>query len=178
MGTLPLTCPCCSTKEVWAHLSHTKGKLSFLSFLPPQAVAVHSPHEAKPFRIMLFLFVCGAARVCAPGQTYVCVYIYGREMCVILYMCARGRLWHASLVWSLHQEKSIPLYSAACSACLYWVEIGWTSFMLHAFACCMNTICWRPVGTLSICIVSAFLCEGKQFAAIVWFVMRICVHER
>lgn len=94
--------------------------------------------------------LCVCLQVWRAGQAYVCVYIYGSKMCVILCMCAWGGLWHASLVRGFHQQKSIPLYSAACSACLYWVNIGWTSFMLHPFACCMNTICWCPVGTASI----------------------------
>lgn len=120
-------------------------KKAFLPVIPPALGCCCSftswsqtiSHHAVSFS------VCGA--VWMAGQAYVCVCLW-----VILCMCAWGGLWHATLVRGFHQQKSIPLYSAACTACLYWVEIGWTSFMLHAFACCMNTICWRPVGTPSI----------------------------
>lgn len=157
MGTLPLTCPCCSRKEVWAHLSHIKGSLSFQSFLLPQAVAVHSPHEAKPFRIMLFLTVWGAAWLCKPvsmncwSSLCVCVCVFLRKkMCVGSHVCVLGVGFgmHLSSEVSINRNPSLYIVQHVQRACAGL--IGWTHFMLHAFACCMNTICWRPVGTPSI----------------------------
>lgn len=141
----------------------------------------------KPFRSMLFSFhacVC----VCAWKYDWLVKLYVGENVCdlCLLFgtrgkMLSRGGLWHASLVRRFHQQKSIPLYSAARSACLYWVEIGWTSFMLHAFACRMNAISWRPVGPPSVHLHCFYapapsepICGHSPFC----FLIRVCAHEK
>lgn len=166
MGTLPLTCPCCATKEVWAHLSHTKGKLPFPSFILPRAVAVHSPHEAKSFGILLFLCVWCCLRVWASKYEWPVKFVFvykavGEKVRTGLCALAVWRLgenvilrWFLLCIFhlTLPQQKSIPPYCTTCSACMYWAEVVWTSVMAdaHTLPCCMNTICRCPVRTPSI----------------------------
>lgn len=117
------------------------------------------------------VFVC----VCRMGET--------------VWACSLAPLWksylgvvfgmHLSSGASINRNPSLSV-SGVCSACLCWVEVGWTGFMLQAFACCMNTICWRPVGTPSIHLHCCFHClaMGTNLRPLSdWFLIRDCVHE-
>lgn len=164
-------------RSVNTPFSEEKGRFFSLSFLLPRAVAVHTPHEAKPFHITLFLFVCVVLPACSSllcssmndwPSLYVCVYM--AEMCAscFVWKCFLrvGGLWYASLVGGFHQQKSIPLYSAATIQQLVW-GLGPASCFTHLHAAWTQSADAHWELRPSICIVFTPLHEANQFAAVV-----------
>ena len=157
MGTLPLTCPCCSTKGTCEHTFPIQkeglppyhfsclGLLLFIHLMKPNhfAPCCYFSCRVQPGCVSLWAWMTSQAYL-SP------IYFYGRKTRVLLCVCAcssvpvwksypevGGGLWHASLVWGFRQQKSILLYGAACSDFLQWVEGGSTgpaSCFMHLHA--------------------------------------------
>lgn len=117
------------------------------------------------------------------------MYVYTGEMCVVLcsvcllpvWKCFLrvGGLWYASLVGGFHQQKSIPLYSAATIQQLVW-GVGPASCLMHLHAAWTQSADAQWELLPSICIVFTPLHEVNQFAAIVRLIFnqRTCERDR
>lgn len=99
MGTLPLTCPCCSTKAVWAYLSHTKERLSFPILSPAWGCCCSLTSWSQNISYHAVFFSCVS---CSLG---VCVKVWmaGQLMCGCMSMkemvcaCSLARGWKCYL---------------------------------------------------------------------------------
>lgn len=126
-------------KDVWAHLSHIKRNLSFLSFFQPRAVAVYSPHEAKLFSIMLVFFLFQ----CTTQPLYVLI-IMNHWSTSVVHMSIEENLWSYRhvyldkvLAWTWFPSTDIkPSTYYNVFSLLYWVETGLGQF--PASCICMS----------------------------------------